>query len=80
MFWMPNLLTYFVVEDKVDETPQEADESEQILGKRDPQSAPSKKAEVKDEKNRKKWEDLKLIKPLMKAVRDLGFKYPTNIQ
>jgi superfamily II DNA/RNA helicase len=49
------------------------------LGKRDPVEE-SKKPTKTEEKNRKKWEDLKLIKPLMRAIRDLGFKYPTNIQ
>jgi superfamily II DNA/RNA helicase len=61
---------------------QEADESEQILGKREPKVAGDNapKKEIKQEKNRKKWEDLNLIKPIMRAVQDLGFQYPTNIQ
>lgn len=28
----------------------------------------------------KKWSDLKLIKPILRAVGDLGFSHPTNIQ
>ena len=51
------------------------------MGKREPESSSlAPKKVVKEEKERKKWEDLKLIKPLMRAIRELGFKYPTNIQ
>jgi superfamily II DNA/RNA helicase len=30
--------------------------------------------------DKKTWDDLKLVKPILKAVRELGFKHPTNIQ
>lgn len=48
------------------------------MGKRGPKIATKK--EIKQEENRKKWSELKLIKPLMRSIRELGFKYPTNIQ
>jgi superfamily II DNA/RNA helicase len=38
------------------------------------------KSEVIEEKDRKKWEDLNLVKPILRAVKELGFKHPTNIQ
>lgn len=41
---------------------------------------PNIKEKKKEEKKGKTWSDLKLIKPILRAISDLGFKYPTNIQ
>lgn len=35
---------------------------------------------VLEETDHKKWSELKLIKPILRAINDLGFKYPTHIQ
>lgn len=51
------------------------------MGKREPVAEEGAviKSEVVEEKDRKKWEDLNLVKPILRAIKELGFKHPTNI-
>lgn len=60
------------------------DDQEQILGKREPLDKKEKEtieaASDLVHTEKKSWDDLNLVKPILKAVRELGFKHPTNIQ
>ena len=60
------------------------DDQEQILGKREPLEKKEKEtieaASDLVHTEKKSWDDLNLVKPILKAVRELGFKHPTNIQ
>ena len=39
-----------------------------------------KKKKMIEKKKGKTWSELKLIKPILRAINDLGFTHPTNIQ
>ena len=61
------------------ETGDEDDEAES--GEEKPERIfKNTKTKKLDQVHHKKWTELNLIKPILRAVNDLGFKHPTNIQ